>query len=118
MITDGGNGIDDEPTLAGETPWQPVAQRHYEPDRDGDLTTAIVYAIADAENVDPIEVTAPPLYDCVDVAGIEQAFFGPTAEVAPRGGTGTLEFRYTGYLVTVRSDGWIQVSEPAEHRTA
>jgi hypothetical protein len=56
-----------------------------------------------------IVVTGP-----VDVAGIEQTFFGPNGDDSSCQGTGAVEFRYTDYLVTDRSDGWLQVYEPSE----
>jgi hypothetical protein len=31
-----------------------------------------------------------------------------------RRGVGTVEFRYTDYLVKVQSDGWVRVFEPGE----
>lgn len=111
---DGGTRSDDDPQLDSDTHWHQAAQRCYEPDRDGGLTTTIVYAIADAEGVSPSEVKSPPLYDSVDVAGIEQTFFGLDSSEQRRQGTGTVEFRYTKYLVKVRSDGWVQVFEPSE----
>ncbi|WP_256393882.1 HalOD1 output domain-containing protein [Natronoarchaeum rubrum] len=110
----GGTGSADDPALNHETNWQQVAQRLYEPDRDGDLTTAIVFALAEAEDVSPNEMKTPPLYDSVDVAGIEQTFFGLDTDEGARQGTGTVEFRYTEYLVKVRSDGWIQIYESSE----
>lgn len=105
---------DDDPRLDDNTHWQQAAQRLYEPDRDGGLTTAVVFALADAGDVSPNEVKSPPLYEVVDVAGIEQAFFGADNGEQSRQGTGTVEFRYNAYLVKVRSDGWIQVYEPSE----
>ncbi|NUC72938.1 hypothetical protein HTZ84_11550 [Haloterrigena sp. SYSU A558-1] len=107
-------GSEDDPVLSGDTRWRQITQRLYEPDRDGDLTTAIVFVIAEAEDVSPSEVKSPPLYEAVDVAGIEDAFFGFNGGAVSRQGTGTTEFRYTEYLVKVRSDGWIQVYEPTE----
>lgn len=104
----------DDSALDRDTHWREAAQRLYEPDRDGGLATAIVFAIADADGVAPSEVRSPPLYEVVDVAGIEQAFFGSNADVGSRNGTGSVDFRYGGYLVNVRSDGWIQVCEPTE----
>lgn len=108
--TDGG----DDMTPDRDTRWRRVVRRLYEPDRDGDLTTAIVFAIADARDVAPTEVNSPALYDVVDVAGIERAFFGARADESARETTGSVEFRYAGYLVEIESDGWVQVSEPTE----
>lgn len=100
----------------GGTEWTQVTQRHYDPRGDRELTTAIVYAIADARDLSPLEVTAPTLYDVLDVPALESAFFdgnrrengGP---VEGRAGTGSVEFRYDDLQVTVRYDGWISVSE-------
>ena len=91
-----------------------VAQRHYEHDGQGELTTEIIYAIAEAEGVSPSELTSPPLYGSVDVPAIEDAFFRPNVPDGSRQGVGTVEFRYIDYLVTVRGDGWIRVFEPTE----
>ncbi|ELY55414.1 hypothetical protein C491_16912 [Natronococcus amylolyticus DSM 10524] len=101
------NGSD----LGRDTRRRQVTQRHYDPARDGELTTAIVFAVAEAEGVSPSEVTSPPLYDSVDVAAIEDAFFGSESESEPRRGAGVVEFRYVDYLLKVRSDGWILVCE-------
>lgn len=102
----------DGPTADPATHWSQVAQRHYEPDGAGELTTAIVFAIADAKDVSPIEIKSPPLYECVDAPALEDTFFGPNVAAESRQGMGTVEFRYTDYLVKVRSDGWIRVFEP------
>jgi hypothetical protein len=109
--TDHGTMRDDDPTSGAETHWSQVAQRHYEPGGRSELTTTIIYAIAEAEGVSPSDVESPPLYECVDVPGIEQAFFGPDVGGKDRQGIGQVEFQYTDYLVKVRSDGWVQVYE-------
>lgn len=90
-----------------------VAQRHYEPNGTDELTTTIVFAIADARGVSPSEVKSPPLYECVDAPALEKTFFGSDITHESRRGTGTVEFRYAEYLVKVRSDGWVQVFETA-----
>lgn len=112
--TDDGTMAEDDPTSGAETHQKQIAQRHYEPNGQGELTTAIVFAIAEAEDVSPSEVKSPPLYESVDVPAIEDAFFGPDVAGASRQGIGTVEFQYTDYLVKVKSDGWIQVYEPTE----
>ncbi|WP_161596583.1 HalOD1 output domain-containing protein [Salinigranum halophilum] len=113
--TNGGIRSDDDPTSGVDTHWSQVGQRYYQPDcRGGGLTTAIVYAIAEAEGVSPVEVKSPSLYEIVDVPAIETAFFGPSVDGESRQSVGTVEFQYTRYLVKVRSDGWIQVYEPSE----
>lgn len=111
-------GSDDDPALNRDTYWRQVAQRLYEPDRDSGLATAIVFALADAEDVSPSEIKSPPLYEAVDVDGIAQAFFGLNTDGDSRHGTGSVEFRYTEYLVKVRSDGWIQIYESSEPEQA
>ncbi|MCL9814193.1 HalOD1 output domain-containing protein [Natranaeroarchaeum aerophilus] len=110
----GGTMSDDDPPSEANTHWSQVAQRHYRPDGKRELTTVIVYAIAEAEDRSPGEIKSPPLYESVDVPAIEAAFFGPDVTENSRQGVGTVEFQYTGYLVKVRSDGWVQVYEPAE----
>ncbi|WP_254524837.1 HalOD1 output domain-containing protein [Natrinema caseinilyticum] len=104
----------DDPTSGSDMHQTQVAQRHYESNGQGELTTAIVYAIAEAEGVSPREVKSPPLYESVDVPSIEDAFFGSDVAGGSRQGIGTVEFQYTNYLVKVRSDGWIQVYEQTE----
>ena len=105
---------DNDPTSDTETHQSQVVQRHYEPDGQGELTTAIIYAIAEAEGVSPSEVKSPPLYESVDVPATENVFFEPDGDRESRQGTGTVKFQYTDYLVKIRSDGWIQVYEPSE----
>ncbi|WP_276261333.1 HalOD1 output domain-containing protein [Haloglomus litoreum] len=112
--SDSGTRSDDDPASGADTHWSQVAQRHYEPDGRGGLTTTIVSAIAEVEGVSPTDLKSPPLYESVDVSAIEDAFFGRDVEEASRQGVGTVEFQYTRYLVKVRSDGWIQVYEPSE----
>lgn len=106
-----GTESSDEPTPTRDAHGMQVAQRHYDPEDGVELTTEIVFAVAEAEGVDPIEVKSPPVYETVDVPAIEGAFFGPDTGSGPRRGTGSVEFRYRDYLVNIRSDGWIQVYE-------
>lgn len=94
--------------------WRQVARRLYEPSRDGDLTAEIVYTIAEAKGVDPTALKSPTLYDVVDVAAIEDAFFGIKGKSDAGGRRARFEFRYTAFLVEVRSDGWVRVFEPTE----
>ena len=102
---DGPSDPDDE--------WMLAARTHYDPERDDELSTEVVYAVAEAEGVSPTELTAPPLYDAIDIAAVGNAFFGPDVRREPRKGVGTVEFRYADYLIEVRSDGWIRVCRPA-----
>ena len=98
-----------EPRSETDTELTQVAQRHYDPSEWGGLTEAIVYAIAEARDVDPSEVKNPPLFTVIDAEALEETFFGPEVAGVPRQGNGIVEFWYTDYLVKVRSDGWILV---------
>ncbi|WP_424015940.1 HalOD1 output domain-containing protein [Halorubrum xinjiangense] len=102
--------VGDTPTLSQNAHWNRVAQRLYDPEGNGELVTDIVFAVADAEGVEPTELEAR-LYHTIDPEGIERAFFGPEPTEAARNGTESVEFRYAGYLVDVRSDGF-HVYEP------
>ena len=89
--------------------WTFVTQAHYDPDEPRDLTTVIVSAIAEAEGVPIVEVKNPPLYEVVDIAGIDDALFGrPEANL--NGTESSVEFRYNGYKVGIEADGWVTVS--------
>jgi len=100
-----------------ESEWNVVAQRVYEREGPDDLTTVIIEAVAAAEGIDATEVTDPPLYEVVDASAIEASFFGQEAAGESRDSSGTVQFEYRGFRVTVRSDGWVQVAKPAERRS-
>ncbi len=94
--------------------WTLVEQHHYDPAKDADLTTAVVFAVADAIDVSPLEVKSPPMYECVDLATLEAAFFG--SDVVGRcQGTGTVEFVYNEFIVGISINGWIRIYEPASN---
>ncbi|WP_418286029.1 HalOD1 output domain-containing protein [Halorubrum sp. DTA46] len=105
---------DDDSTLGRDAHWKQVAQRPYDPAGNTELSTVIVFAIADAKGVPPDEISSPPLYESVDVAAIETALFGRDGERIVTNGTGSVEFRYTEYLIRVRGNGWVQVHESDE----
>lgn len=109
VSTDGGFDGADDPGADGE--WRQVSQQKYDPDRDAELTIPIVYVLAEADDVPPIELKSPPLYDVVDIPALEDAFFGREEDGKCRQGGGTTAFRYNRYLVKVQGDGWIQVFE-------
>lgn len=104
-----GAGSTDGPAHGDGDALEQLTQQHYSPNGMPGLTTAIVYAIADAKGVDPIDMKSPPLYEIVDVPSIEKAFFAERNGNGTRHSTGSVEFWYAEYLVKVRSDGWIQV---------
>lgn len=85
------------------------AVRQYDPDGGGDLTTELVFAIADARGVDPDEVRSPPLYDSVDTVALENLFFGEFGTANDSMRTLRLEFSYAEFVVRVESDGTIKV---------
>lgn len=114
-MTENGINRDDDPTVGGETRWRQVTQRQYDPDRDGDLTAAIVFAVAEAEGVPASEVDSPPLHDVVNVGAIERALFGHESRGGSERVAGTVGFRYRDGVVRVRSDGWVLVYEPADN---
>lgn len=111
-------------TLGAPTPrttateeWTYETQAHYDPDELRDLTTVIIGAIADTEGVPVTEITNPPLYEVVDVTGIEDALFG-RPEANWDGTDSTAEFQYNGYKISVKADGWVTVSSRPEGSTA
>lgn len=69
-----------------------------------DVCWAVVRAVADARDVDPIELE-PPLSAVVDPDAL-------TAFVDDRSGTeGRVSFRYGGCLVSVHRDGRVRVRD-------
>jgi Halobacterial output domain 1 len=92
--------------------WQLVEQAQYDRDGRHDLTTAIIATIATAEGVAPAELKEPVLYECVDVAAIEDSFFGPEVIGQNRDGDGTVAFRFGDYRVEIANDGVIAVYAP------
>lgn len=53
-----------------------AVQRHYDPDEMGELTVAIVFAIAEAAGVSPTEMESPPLYTVIDASALENTSSG------------------------------------------
>jgi len=117
MTTDrsGSMTSEDDPSHASDRPLRQAAQRHFDPAEE-ELTTALVFAIAESAGVAPSELTTP-LYDSIDAPALEATLFGPDTNLESRQGVGSVEFRYTDYVVKVRSDGWIQVYEPTGSET-
>jgi len=85
------------------------SQARYEHDDPHDLTTAIIYAIADAEGDEPTEIKSPPLYDYIDAPAVEEALFGSRRKRNTDAGRQSINFFYRGHDITVRSDGWVFV---------
>lgn len=104
----GGDGQD----VGTGTEWPTVCQQAYDREGGRDLTTVIIETVADAEGVNPMAVTSPPLYDVVDTAAIEESFFGQKMDETSRDSAWSVEFHYRGFRVTVTSGGWVIVAEP------
>lgn len=97
---------------AGE--WVQVTQLKYDRESEGELATALVNAIAEAKGVNPLDhAQMPPLYESVDAQALEETFFGLSGVDTDREEAGTITFRYSGYTILLRSDGWIFVYEPS-----
>jgi len=92
--------------------WVQVNQTAYERESNGELVTALVEAIADAKDADPLDsMEMPPLYESLDAAALEDTFFDPSGVGTDQQDGGLVTFHYTGYKVALRADGWIFVYE-------
>ncbi|MFC4550600.1 MULTISPECIES: HalOD1 output domain-containing protein [Halorussus] len=104
----------DEKINVDESEWRQVNQIHYGRESDHELSTVLVFAIAEAKDVDPLDYGAmPPLYDSIDVESVEEMFFGPSGADTEREEEGTVSFHFDDHKVAVYSDGWIRIYEPA-----
>lgn len=70
-------------------------------------TEAVVLAIAEATNRDPLDLD--PLYDSVDPDVLDRLVQSPDGERS----RSTVEFAHAGCDVTVRADGRVAVKPPA-----
>ncbi|UIP01388.1 hypothetical protein Hbl1158_15885 (plasmid) [Halobaculum sp. CBA1158] len=113
----------DDPKSGGAAPatrteaeeWAHLARRRYRSDED-DIVTAIVFALADAEGVDPHEVTTPVVHDLIDLDALERFVDGGGS--ARSQANGTVRFTVDPYVVVVRTAGTIDVYEPGDGRPA
>ncbi|WP_158058685.1 HalOD1 output domain-containing protein [Halorussus halophilus] len=94
----------------GEIEQRLLAQHRYDPEEKHDLTTTIVFAVAEARGIDPTELKSPLLYDSIDASALEESLFGPR-RTEQRRQDSSVEFDYDDYHITVQSDGWVLVSE-------
>ncbi|MFC6977303.1 HalOD1 output domain-containing protein [Halomicroarcula sp. GCM10025709] len=93
--------------------WVQVHQEHYDRESDGELATALAFAIAEAKGVDPLNHTEmPPLYEFIDAQALEETFFGPSGAGTRRTEAGAITFMYDNHKIALQSDGWISVYEP------
>ena len=112
-------GSDEDPPDDPDVPDDPdpprslIAQRHYDSTEPIELTTAIVFTVADAMDVDPRAVSTQPLYACVDVEAVEIALFS-TEPVSSRWEPDAFKNEYIAFRIRVQRDGWILVFEPAD----
>src|SRR6056297_2581954 len=84
----------------------PVVDAEYEFESDGSPTEIIVEAIAEAAEIDPVDL--PPLYEIVDPAALNQ-FFGEHDGAAQT--DALLSFQVKTWNVFVRADGRIRVCD-------
>ncbi|MEF8779096.1 MAG: HalOD1 output domain-containing protein [Haloferacaceae archaeon] len=111
MTSDSSNSptADSPGTTGAVSQIEPEATGEFDPDQNADLTSEIVFAIAEARGGDPAEVRSPPLYESVDTEALEQLFFGEFSRENGLDETLSLEFPYAEFLVRVESDGSIEV---------
>lgn len=91
--------------------YTPVVERIHDTNSGDELTSSIVLALADATAVDPHELVDPVLYDSVDLEAVQRVL-RDAQDSAEAVGTNEVRFEYDGLLVTVQSDGHIEVAEP------
>ena len=87
----------------------PVADAKYDFESDRSATEAIIWALADAVDVDPTDL--PPLFDYVDPDALN-ALFDPNDRVTD--GDALLSFQVDTWNVFVRSDGRIRVCDATQ----
>lgn len=70
------------------------------------VSRTVVEAVAEAEGVDPLEITSS-LYEVIDPDALDRIF-----DATPTAGRmeGRVTFRYSGYEVTVCGDGYVSVA--------
>ena len=73
------------------------------------ITEAIVTAVSDAENCDPLSL--PPLWNEIETESLD-ALFAPTRSGHPR--AGRVSFDYAGYAITVDIDAETTVNVSLE----
>lgn len=113
MNATSGDGTNGE-SVPQNAEWDLVEQKPFELEDTDGLTTTIVYAVAEAEGIAPRHLKHPPLFEVVDTAALEAAFFGNHTNGRSHDPNSSTEFMYRDYRVVVRSDGWVQVYERNE----
>lgn len=69
---------------------------------DEPVTAAVITAIAEHEEIDPVELE-PPLFEAIDVDALNELF--------PHGSEGTIQFLYRGHQITVSADGEVTIED-------
>ena len=80
---------------------------------DGDISIAVVTAVAAKRDVEPTEL--PPLYESIDPDALD-SLFAPTQTGGPR--RGRLEFTYDGHAVVVECDSDLKITVDGTPTTA
>lgn len=102
----------DESVAPESGEWQQVTQTQYDPDRDGELGTKVVYAVADAKDADPLDhEQLPVLHDTVDAEFLEETLLDDGDATRSDDARSHVSFEYAGVLVTIENTGWITVYE-------
>jgi hypothetical protein len=104
---DSASRSDEQHSADGETEWTLETQIAFETEDANSLVVTVVYAVAEAEDKPPVEITEPPLQDVVDIEALSQSFSGTSSGTGD--GALSVEFTYRGYRVVVRDDAWVQV---------
>lgn len=92
-----------------------VSQAQYELDGSRDLTTVIISAIADAEDMPMTSIKNPPLYEVVDIAAVNSALFDQSG-VDVTASNRFFEFCYRQYSVRIEATGWVKVRDRVAER--
>jgi hypothetical protein len=94
-----------------------LTEVRYDPDSDQELAAVIVQAIADQTGTETGTYRESPLHDYIDVGAIETLLFGTQPGQSTGPATQTITFQYQNFLVTVRADGVIQLSNTDSTRS-
>ncbi len=77
----------------------------YQIDDDEQLSSAVVHAVAEAEDADPLDLT--PLYGAVDPDALDSLFDSLASD--GEASVDEVTFDYHGYGVTVAADGVVRL---------
>lgn len=106
----GSDGNDDGRTDGDDTD-RDRTQTRWDVEEPDTVTSAIVRAVADREEVDPTDM-AQPLADVLDPDSLASLL-----DSGPGRGDLTVSFRYRSYRVTVSDDGWVELGPGSQAST-